>query len=59
MEKERLMESSKKEKENIELFLFRSFTCISGSIPFPKMEANIDIEVKALKTLVVILDSKE
>ena len=58
MEKERLMESSKKEKV-IELYLFRSFTCISGSIPFPKMEANIDIEVKALKTLVVILDSKE
>ena len=35
------------------------FTCISGSIPFPKMAAIMEIEVNALKTLADPDDSKE
>jgi hypothetical protein len=46
-------------KKKIVLFSEAIVTCISGSIPFPKMAAIIDIEVKALKTLDDILDSKE
>jgi len=34
-------------------------TCISGSIPFPKTVANKDMEIKALKSLAEVEDSKE
>jgi len=35
------------------------FTCISGSIPFPKIAAIMEMEVNALKTLADSEDSKE
>lgn len=35
------------------------FTCISGSIPFPKMAANMEMELKALKARDELEDSKE
>lgn len=34
------------------------YTCISGSIPFPKMAAIMDMEVKALNTLDASDESK-
>lgn len=45
--------------ENIEMYKRAEVTCISGSIPFPKMAAIMEIEVKALKTLADFEDSKE
>lgn len=36
-----------------------SYTWISGSIPFPKMAAIMEIEVKALKVLEAFEDSNE
>lgn len=42
-----------------ELYVEPVITCISGSIPFPKMAARMDMEVNALKTLVNFEDSME
>lgn len=44
---------------NIEMYKRVEVTCISGSIPFPKMAAIMEIEVKALKILADFEDSKE
>lgn len=42
-----------------QFYAINEITCISGRIPFPKMAAIMEIEVKALKTLADSEVSKE